>query len=142
MLTGNELGAHASTKELRKTAMAHAQQWVGHSFTNANSGHTIKVTRQGLKHSLSGKNNPEVRLSVALLALLSKADYAGSKPPTEKHMKRGVVAMHRYIARVKLGRETFHVGIVTHEKGDGHEHYDHAIVTKGVPGAERMGRIL
>jgi hypothetical protein len=142
-LTGDELGHHETTKELRKAAMLYAEQHlIGKTFTNINSGHAIKVTRQGMKHSLSGKNNPEVRLSVGLPDILSKAGYAGSKAPTEKHLQRGVIAMHRYIAKVKLGNEAFRVGIVTHEKGDGHEHYDHAIVTKGVPGAERLGRIL
>lgn len=142
-LTGNELGEHASTKELRKAAMQHAEQHlIGKSFTNANSGHSIKVTKQGMKHSLSGKNNPEVRLSVALPTMLEKAHYAGAKPPTEKHQARGVVAMHQYIATVHMGKESFKVGIVTHVKGDGHEHYDHAIVASGVKGAERLGRLL
>lgn len=142
-LTGEELGGHAATKELRKAAMKYAEQhMIGKTFTNANSGHEIGVTRQGMKHSLSGKNNPEVRLSAGLPDILTKADYVGSKAPTDKHLKRGVIAMHRYIAKVRLGKEAFLVGIVTHERGDGHEHYDHAIVTKGVLGAERLGRIL
>jgi SPP1 gp7 family putative phage head morphogenesis protein len=142
-LTGNELGTHGSTKELRRAAMAHAEKnLIGKAFTNASSGHTIKVTRQGMKHSLSGKNNPEVRLSVGLPQMLTNARYAGAKVPTEKHMQRGVTAMHQYVATVSMGAETFSVGIVTHEKDGGHEHYDHAIVASGVKGAERLGRLL
>jgi hypothetical protein len=123
--------------------MAHAEKYIiGQSFTKANSGHTIKVTRQGMKHSLSRKNNPEIRLSVGLPRMLTQARYAGSKAPTEKHARRGVVAMHRYIATAHMGVEKFEVGIVTHEKSDGHEHYDHAIVASGAKGAERLGRLL
>ncbi|MDI9334415.1 MAG: hypothetical protein QM533_08550 [Cytophagales bacterium] len=45
-LTGNELGIHTSTKELRHAAMRYAEQHlIGCEFTNADSGHTIKVTR-------------------------------------------------------------------------------------------------
>jgi hypothetical protein len=143
VLTGKELGEHAATRELRKAAMAHAEQHIiGKNFSNANSGHTIQVTRQGMKHSLSNKNNPEVRLSVGLPQMLTHADYAGTKEPTEKHRKRGVVAMHQYIATAHMGAEKFTVGIVTHEKSDGHEHYDHAIVAGGAKGAERLGRLL
>jgi Large polyvalent protein-associated domain 3 len=143
ILTGNELDIHANTKELRHAAMRYAEQHlIGYEFTNAASGHTIKVTRQGMKHSLSNKNNPEVRISVGLAQILTGARYAGAKPPTEKHIQRGIVAMHRYIASVRLGEEEFLVGVVTHERSGGHEHYDHAIVANGVTGAERLGRIL
>ena len=142
-LTGNELGTHGSAKELRKAAMTYAEKHIiGQSFVNASSGHTIKVTRQGMKHSLSRKNNPEVRLSVGLPRMLIHAHYAGSKAPTEKHARRGIVAMHQYIATAHMGAEKFEVGIVTHEKSDGHEHYDHAIVASGAKGAERLGRLL
>jgi Large polyvalent protein-associated domain 3 len=142
-LTGNELGVHASTKELRHAAMRFAEQHlIGYEFTNIDSGHTVKVTRQGMKHSLSKKNNPEVRISVGLAQILTGATYVGSKPPTDKHVQRGIVAMHRYVANVRLGEEEFAVGVVTHERSGGHEHYDHAIVASGVTGAERLGRIL
>ncbi|TXT23890.1 MAG: hypothetical protein FD134_1859 [Gallionellaceae bacterium] len=134
VLTGNELGAHAGTKVLRKAAEAHAKQhFVGKTYTNTNSGHAIKVTWQGMKHSLSGTNDPEIRLSVALPKMLQKAQYIGARAPTEKHRKRGVIAMHEYLARVSMGDEHFKVGIVTHERGDGHEHYNHAIVAKVRP---------
>jgi hypothetical protein len=42
----------------------------------------------------------------------------------------------------RMGGETFSVGLVTHERRGGHEHYDHAIVASGVKGAERLGRLL
>lgn len=128
-LTGNELGVHGSTKELRKAAMAHAEQWIGNTFKNANSGHTIMVTRQGLKHALSGANEMEVKLAAGLPQILTKSAYQGAHPPkpgTEHYIK----SAHKYLAKVKIGDEVLNVGIVTHEKWSGHEHYDHYIVSK------------
>jgi 8-oxo-dGTP pyrophosphatase MutT (NUDIX family) len=141
-LTGKEVGEHSDTKELRKAAMKYAEEHIaGKSFKNSNSGHDIKVTRQGLKHSLNGANPPEIKLIAALPQMLEKASYSGSVP--DRLARAHIKAAHKYTAKVSMGGEDFEVGIVTHEKRDGHEHYDHFIVSSakakpptGVPGAQ------
>lgn len=127
-LTGKELGDRPDTKALRKAARMYAEQHlIGKSFANANSGHTIKITRQGIKHSLSRSNVAEVKLLAGLPDILKNAQYQGSEP--DKHGRVHIKAAHKYLAKVKVGQETLHVGIVTHEKWGGHEHYDHFIVS-------------
>ncbi len=130
-LAGSELGTHQSTKELRHAAMRFAEShFIGREFTNADSGHAIKVTRQGMKHSLASTNAPEVCISVALGEMLQFASYVGAKEPTPKHLQRGILLMHEYLAVVELAGERLRVGLVTHERSGGHEHYNHAIVAK------------
>lgn len=126
-LVGNELGQHATTKDLRKAAMAYAEQnLIGKSFRNEVSGHSIKVTRQGIKHALSRANYPEITLVPALKQMLEKASYMGGEP--DKAGRAHIFAAHKYRARVRVGGKVMNVGIVTHEKRDGHEHYDHFIL--------------
>lgn len=126
-LVGNELGQHATTKDLRKAAMAYAEQnLIGKSFRNEVSGHSIKVTRQGIKHALSRANYPEIALVPALKQMLEKASYMGGEP--DKAGRAHIFAAHKYRARVRVGGKVMNVGIVTHEKRDGHEHYDHFIL--------------
>lgn len=52
----------------------------------------------------------------------------GAHPP--KPGTEYIKAAHKYLAKVKVGEEVLHVGIVTHERSNGHEHYDHFIVSK------------
>lgn len=128
-LTGNELGAHGSTKELRKAAMKYAEQHlIGKTLTNASSGHAIKVTRQGVKHSLNGASEMELKLLPGLPGILKNARHSGAHPP--KPGREYLKAAHKYLATVKVGKETLHVGIVTHERVNGIEHYDHFIVSR------------
>ncbi|MCL2656823.1 MAG: phage portal protein [Betaproteobacteria bacterium] len=125
-LSGSELGEHASTKDMRRAAMGYAEEnLIGKSFKNENSGHSIKVTRQGVKHALSRANFPELKILPGLGQLLAHAEYKGSEPA--KANKPHIVAAHKYSATVKVGDEKLSVGIVTLEKAGGHEHYDHFI---------------
>ncbi len=126
-LTGNELGIHANTKELRHAAMRYAEQHlIGHEFTNADSGHTIKVTRQGMKHALYGGNAIELRLTVGLPAILECAKYQGAEP--DRLGREHIKAAHKYHATVLVGGERLHIGIVTRERHNGYEHYDHFVI--------------
>lgn len=127
-VSGNELGEHGSTVALRKAAMAYAgQHLVGKSFRNVHSGHEIKITRQGIKHALSRANPVELKLAPGLPKLLEHAEYRGSEP--DRRGRQHIKAAHKYLATAMVGGERLSVGIVTHEKFDGHEHYDHFIVS-------------
>ena len=128
-LTGNELGVHETTKELRHAAMRYAEEHlIGCEFTNADSGHTVKVTRQGMKHALYGGNAIELRLTVGLPAILECAKYQGAEP--DRLAREHIKAAHKYQATVLVGGERLHVGIVTRERHNGHEHYDHFVIGK------------
>jgi Large polyvalent protein-associated domain 3 len=128
-LTGDELGKHANTKALRTAAMAYAQMhFVGKSFVNASSGHVIKVTRQGLKHSLAGTNEIEIRLIPALPHMLSHAKHVATEP--DKRGRPDILSVNKYETRVTIDQETLHVGIITRQNAAGHEHYDTFVVSQ------------
>jgi len=118
-LTGNELGEHGSTSELRKAAARYAES---HFFekdkdgnrklmppvANVHSKHRIAITWQGVKHSLAGANVMEVKLLAGLPRMLSCAEYQGASP--DRLDRPHIMAVHKYMAVAKVGGETLHVG--------------------------------
>lgn len=128
-LTGKELGDHNDTKALRKIAMAYAEKFlIGRTITNEHSLHKIKLTRQGVKHSLAAANSIELKLLPALEDLLREARYTGCEH--DKKMRPHIKAIHKYISSVRMKEELLIVGIVTRETTNGHEHYDHFVVSE------------
>lgn len=127
-LTGNELGNHVHTKDLRKAAMLYAQEnFIGKMFLNENSGHLIKVTRQGIKHSLAMANRIEIKLITGLSKMLQTASYTGYS--TDRKYRNHIKAIHKYALIVEVNLEEIQVGLVTRETIRGYEHYDHFAVS-------------
>ena len=125
-LSGKELGEHPGTKELRKAARAYAEKYlIGKSFVNENSGHEIRVTRRGIKHALADANRPEIKLLPGLPEILMKAGHNEKAAP--KPGKEYLTAVHKYSTTAKVDGVIFNVGVVTYERKNGHEHYDHFI---------------
>jgi len=132
-ITGNELGAGLSTKELRQAATNYAEKnFAGKEYRNENSGAAILVTRQGIKHGLANANDIEIRLMPALPRMLERAKYTGSEP--DKSGRAEIKAAHKYVTTAKVGEETLTVGIVVRELADGHRYYDHFAIKNAPAG--------
>lgn len=128
-LKGDEFGEHPDWNSFRVAVREYAREHLsGKSFKNAESGHEIRITNQGLKHSLNGANRAECMVLAAFPKILEQAKYSGSQP--DRRGRQNIKAAHRYRALVNIGDQQYDVGIVTHEKPDGVEHYDHFVIAE------------
>ena len=123
------LGENLNRKSLREAAAVYANKnFVGNSYENKDTKAAIKVTWQGIKHSLAGANDAEIRLITQLPSMLRSARHTETVP--DKAGRADIRAVHKYIVEVSLGDEKLPVGLVVRETKDGHMHYDHFIIKK------------
>jgi Large polyvalent protein-associated domain 3 len=131
-LTGDELGKHANTKALRIAAMAYAQMhFVGKCFVNASSGHEIRVSATGIKHTISGAAADLIKTIPGLAKVLQEAQLYATEP--DKHGDRNVLAIEKYQIELSLSGVNLNVLITVKHHLDGRRYYDHGFVAKKNP---------
>ena len=125
-LKGDELGPSKDIKVLRQKALEHAQSFIGQSFTNKSTGHSVAVTQKGVKHTISGAGEGLLRTIPAIPDLLKKAKLVSREP--DKTVDRNIVAVETYSAPLHVGSEKHTAVLKVKCYLDGRRYYDHGIV--------------
>ena len=125
-LTGTELGEWHSMKELRKSALIYAERFVGQSFTNVHTGHSIHVGKMGVKHTLAGAQDSLIKSVPAIPALLEKSSLI--KTEIDKGLDRNVLAVESYGCRLELAGIVREVILTIKLSRDGRRYYDHGLI--------------
>lgn len=123
---GDELGDYTSMKELRQKALAHAEQFIGKSFSNRATGNKILVTKAGVKHTVSGASDVLVRTVPAIPALLEEAKLVASAP--DKRGDVNILAVETYEAPVTIDGQAHRAILTVKKYSDGRRYYDHGLV--------------
>ena len=130
-LKGDELGSWASMKELRQKALSYAESFIGTTSTNADTGNEIKITRTGVKHTISGGQDTLIRTVPAIPDLLRAARKIDSEKDEDDDPN--ILAVETYSAPIGIDGKQYTAILTVKLYRDGHRYYDHGIVEEGKP---------
>jgi hypothetical protein len=134
-VTGEEIAPFGiPVKELRERI----KEWASRQFkdggaeeVNRDTGRSIFIQWQGMKHAIADANEAELRLLPKVRALVISAKHVGSEP--DKSSRSHIIAAHKYVAKAVLNGEPLDVGIVVRERKDGSFFYDQFILKNESP---------
>lgn len=126
ILTGEELGAWSSMKELRKLALVFAERFIGQSFQNADTGHDILVSKTGVKHTIAAGQDTLLKTVPAIPSLLETAQFMKSEP--DKTNDVNVLSVESYTTILSVAGETHQVMLKVKQYKDKRRYYDHGFI--------------
>lgn len=125
-LVGNELGVWTDMKDLRQKAKEFSSNFAGKSFQNTSTGHSINVSNQGIRHTISGAGDVLLRTVPAIPDLIKHSILIASEP--DKRGDPNIKAVEKYSATLTIGNEKKAILITVKVYQDGRRYYDHGIV--------------